>query len=117
MKIRSYEVIVRFEVKWQDLWVGLFVKPGHAWLCILPCLPLHVEWYRTVKISDFVDITINTSPIILPSAAQVNLWFGPSTKEYLDSQKYFEEHLCEDEGCPQAGTSHVCVERENGNAK
>lgn len=38
----------RFEWKWADLWVGLFFKrAGNSvdiWLCMLPCIPLHIQW-------------------------------------------------------------------------
>ena len=38
-----------FEWKPQDLWVGVFWKRiGNAvdvWVCLLPCVPLHVSWW------------------------------------------------------------------------
>lgn len=37
------------EWKLQDLWVGVYWKRiGNAWdiwVCLLPCLPLHVSWW------------------------------------------------------------------------
>jgi len=41
------------ELEWQprDVWVGLYWKRiGHcvdAWICLLPCLPLHISWWWT----------------------------------------------------------------------
>ena len=38
---------MRLEFKLQDMWIGAFWKPGHLWVCILPCLPLHfIAEYR-----------------------------------------------------------------------
>ncbi len=44
------------DVEWkpQDLWIGAFWKrtrfdgfSGYSlWLCVLPCIPLHIWWYR-----------------------------------------------------------------------
>jgi len=40
---------MRFEVKAQDVWIGLFWKRSdlpkmlHIWIGVLPCLPLHVQ--------------------------------------------------------------------------
>lgn len=37
--------------KWQDLWVGLFIKSRHegwyAWLCVLPCVPVRLSYQRS----------------------------------------------------------------------
>lgn len=37
--------------KWQDLWVGLFIKPEYtgwiAYLCLLPCLPIRIHYQRS----------------------------------------------------------------------
>lgn len=37
--------------KWQDMWIGLFVKPEVygwlAWICILPCLPIRLSYQRS----------------------------------------------------------------------
>ena len=39
----------QLEWKPQDLWIGAFWKQqGHCvdlWLCILPCVPLHISWW------------------------------------------------------------------------
>jgi hypothetical protein len=39
----------QLEFKPQDIWVGAFWKTtGHCvdlWVCILPCVPLHVSWW------------------------------------------------------------------------
>lgn len=40
-------VRARFEWKFEDFWVGAFWRREgavlHVWVCILPCIPLHVE--------------------------------------------------------------------------
>ena len=49
----------RFEWKSQDAWFGIFwkidkVAPNfcdyheevHIWICFVPCIPLHLSWYR-----------------------------------------------------------------------
>lgn len=39
------------QIEWKlaDLWVGLFWKrTGNCidlWICVLPCVPLHVSWW------------------------------------------------------------------------
>jgi hypothetical protein len=37
---------IQFEFKVEDLWVGVFWKREkhilHIWVCVLPCVPLHV---------------------------------------------------------------------------
>lgn len=46
---------VRLEFKKEDLWVGVYWRGVpwadaywryDIWLCVLPCLPVHVTWYR-----------------------------------------------------------------------
>ena len=47
-------MMVRFEFKPQDLWVGAFWKSRayaggrstDVWLCLVPMVPLHVSWWR-----------------------------------------------------------------------
>lgn len=38
----------RFEFKLEDFWVGVFWKRTgtrvDAWICFLPCVPLHLWW-------------------------------------------------------------------------
>lgn len=40
---------VRLEFKLQDFWIGVFWKnrsfDGDIWICLLPCVPIHVSWY------------------------------------------------------------------------
>lgn len=40
-------MICRFEFKKQDLWIGAFWKTDrngwNIWICLLPCLPLHIS--------------------------------------------------------------------------
>jgi hypothetical protein len=36
----------RFEWKLADMWIGVFWKRSdvlHVWICLLPCVPLHIE--------------------------------------------------------------------------
>jgi len=52
---------IKFELKWQDMWVGAYWKKKnivigkiplkvkikeefHIWICVVPCLPIHVWW-------------------------------------------------------------------------
>jgi len=34
--------------KLEDLWFGVFWKPGHVWICIIPCFPIHI--YKKVDL-------------------------------------------------------------------
>lgn len=53
----------RWEVKREDCWVGVFWRDDapipvhgrlitkryarrHVWICLVPCLPLHISWLR-----------------------------------------------------------------------
>jgi hypothetical protein len=36
----------RIEFKAADLWIGAFWTQHEAWLCLLPCLPLHLQRIR-----------------------------------------------------------------------
>ena len=39
---------IRIAVKLPDLWVGAFWdrRPDgfHLWICLVPCLPIHMHW-------------------------------------------------------------------------
>lgn len=39
---------IRLEYKLQDMWIGLFWRRhgsgGDVWICLLPCLPIHISW-------------------------------------------------------------------------
>jgi hypothetical protein len=35
---------VTLEWKLADLWIGVFFTRGDVWVCILPCLPIHIAW-------------------------------------------------------------------------
>lgn len=43
---------IRLEFKVQDLWVGAYWNVErygsaavlHVWVCLLPCLPIHITW-------------------------------------------------------------------------
>jgi hypothetical protein len=41
---------IRFEFKLADLWVGAFWKSNSdqvdVWICLIPCVPLHITYYR-----------------------------------------------------------------------
>ncbi len=52
--ITELQMHVEFELKFQDLWIGLYWKrQGNcfdAWICFLPCLPLHFScWWHNPK--------------------------------------------------------------------
>ena len=91
--------------------MGLFVEPSHAWICLLPCLPLHVEWFKTVPLSGLVRVEVDTAPGVKASYRPVVLWseeqvrqvFGPSSKEYEEAVMYFQRkedaEIWRDEGC------------------
>jgi hypothetical protein len=42
----------RLEFKVQDLWIGAFWNNGRdddlvdLWICVLPCLPIHLGWWK-----------------------------------------------------------------------
>jgi hypothetical protein len=49
---------VRIELKPQDLWIGAFWRTEqaeygstvtHLWICLLPCIPIHLWWYRKAR--------------------------------------------------------------------
>lgn len=46
----SYKVSVSICWKWQDLWVGMFIRPELwgfiAWICVIPCLPIRIHFKR-----------------------------------------------------------------------
>ena len=33
---------VKLELNRHDVWVGIYWIPGHAYICILPCIAIHV---------------------------------------------------------------------------
>lgn len=43
------EVRAALEFKLEDLWIGAFWRQDgnciDLWICLLPCLPLHVSWW------------------------------------------------------------------------
>lgn len=54
---------ITLEFKLADLWVGVFWKnscslPGfelfHMWICIVPCLPIHVTYLK--RLGKFEDV-------------------------------------------------------------
>lgn len=40
----------QFEWKFQDFWIGAFWKRTGGsvdlWVCLIPCVPLHVSWWH-----------------------------------------------------------------------
>lgn len=48
---RNYEWRCALEWKLQDFWIGAFWKrQGNCidlWVCLLPCVPLHISWWWT----------------------------------------------------------------------
>jgi hypothetical protein len=44
---------IRLEWKPQDAWIGAYWKQTeerwHLWICLLPCLPIHLQWTRRVE--------------------------------------------------------------------
>jgi len=46
LSARAGRFSIALEWKLADLWVGLFFTRTEAWLCLLPCLPIHVCWNR-----------------------------------------------------------------------
>ena len=47
---RWRETTVRLEVKLQDAWIGAFWRRDgaelHVWICLVPCLPIHIRTMR-----------------------------------------------------------------------
>lgn len=37
---------IRIEFKPQDLWIGIYWKWPHVWICIIPMLPIHL-WFQS----------------------------------------------------------------------
>gem|GEM_PF-6998890 len=38
---------IKIEWKQQDMWIGVFWKDTFIrdiWICLLPCLPIHIRW-------------------------------------------------------------------------
>lgn len=59
-------VTARFEWKLPDLWIGAFWKTTYAnlnsgliatqtdvWICVLPCVPLHITIHRNLNVIPF----------------------------------------------------------------
>lgn len=44
-----YKPRIRLEFKLADCWIGVFWKQQarrhDVWVCLLPCLPLHITWF------------------------------------------------------------------------
>jgi hypothetical protein len=57
-KAKITKVSIEFEIR--DFWVGLFWKEdeyyvNHIYICLIPCLPIHIQWVREY-IVDIDDI-------------------------------------------------------------
>jgi hypothetical protein len=44
---------LQLEWKKQDCWIGVYWKRSvstlHLWICVLPCLPLHLQWGSSLQ--------------------------------------------------------------------
>lgn len=44
------KLAIRFEKKWQDVWVGAYwhrsIGGMDIWICILPTLPIHIRIFK-----------------------------------------------------------------------
>jgi hypothetical protein len=51
-------VRIRLEFKPQDLWIGAFWRRSidvlDVWVCLIPCLPIHLRWAGRLDIDEFV---------------------------------------------------------------
>jgi len=56
-RIKPLRWLASWSIEWkpQDLWIGAFwkrteLKPSltgyDVWVCLVPCIPIHVWWYR-----------------------------------------------------------------------
>ena len=60
----------RLEFKLEDMWVGAFWKNGgidfDLWVCLLPCLPIHVFYRADIHSPKFVkavaDVVMKRQP-------------------------------------------------------
>lgn len=47
VSIRKWHIWLRFEFKLADMWIGWFWQRRehvlHIWICLVPCVPLHVQ--------------------------------------------------------------------------
>lgn len=63
----------RFELKLADMWIGLFWKTTMAqlpdgptpfatdvWICLLPCVPLHITYWHRLSIPHSAEATIDS---------------------------------------------------------
>jgi hypothetical protein len=47
-----WRVKVRLERKWADTWIGAYWskdetwRSGTVWICVVPCFPLKIDWWR-----------------------------------------------------------------------
>lgn len=41
---------IQIKFKKNDMWIGIFwVKSKHefhAWICLIPCIPIHISWEK-----------------------------------------------------------------------
>ena len=35
---------LKLEFVLQDMWIGVYWRPKHIWVCLLPCFPVHIQW-------------------------------------------------------------------------
>lgn len=71
---RNFQWRCQLEWKLQDFWIGAFWKrQGHCidlWVCLLPCVPLHISWWWTrepMMRSEFLKLPMHQRRKILES--------------------------------------------------
>ena len=67
MIFRVYAIRIRLELNWHDKWIGAYDKiklksktwkytyEHHYWICVIPCLPIHVWWPLESDNSDLIE--------------------------------------------------------------
>lgn len=50
-----YRIVAQFQLEIRDVWIGIFWRKSemsaklpiwHLYICLLPCVPLHITWSR-----------------------------------------------------------------------
>lgn len=55
---------IRIERKWQDCWIGVywdcredsFGEIGDIWICLIPCFPIHISWWKYRSLTDSIPL-------------------------------------------------------------
>ncbi|HUU41255.1 MAG TPA: hypothetical protein VMW42_09950 [Desulfatiglandales bacterium] len=49
---------IKIEFKLQDCWIGFYWRFQwgyyHAWICLIPCLPIHIVWEHKPDIGRYL---------------------------------------------------------------